>query len=179
MYIVGFLEITYVYLKTMILQAKKQWTVPQFQQHTYICRYSCGVNFYENFMCLERPILYVQEFASHFSSGVLPAEPIFQIPKWFSLLGEQQIAQSFKHNQTWHGQQVCRPGLSWATNLLPSSEFQCDQLSAVHKRKRRRLVADNPVTLLLWAGRQVCHPGLSWATNFSPISCRIRTKRLG
>jgi hypothetical protein len=65
------------------------------------------------------------------------------------------------------------------TNLSPSCEFQCDQLLAVHKRKRRRLVADNPVTLLLWAGRQVCRPGLSWATNLSPISCRIRTKRLG
>jgi hypothetical protein len=69
------------------------------------------------------------------------------------------LAQSFKHNQTWLGRQVCRP-------------------SAVHKRKRR-LVADNPVTLLLWAGRQVCRPGLSWATNLSPISCQIRTKRLG
>jgi hypothetical protein len=93
-----------------------------------------------------------------------------------SIMSNLAIAQSFKHNQTWLGRQVCRPGLSWATNLSPSCEFQCHQLLAVHKRKRRRLVADNPVT---WAGQQVCCPGLSWATNLSPSLCWIRTKRFG
>jgi hypothetical protein len=37
------------------------------------------------------------------------------------------IAQSFKHNQTWLGRQVCHPDQTRETNLLPSCEFQCDQ----------------------------------------------------
>jgi hypothetical protein len=78
------------------------------------------------------------------------------------------IAQSFKHNQTWLGRQVCHPGLSWVTNLSPSSKKQgdwiisylCYFLLAFWSHWNSQL-GDKFVSLV-WAGRQACWPSHIW-----------------
>jgi hypothetical protein len=76
-----------------------------------------------------------------------------------------KIAQSFKHNQTW---QVCLPGLSWVTNLSPSSKkhgdwiisYLCYFLLAFWSHWNSQL-GDKFVSLV-WAGRQTCRPSHIW-----------------
>jgi hypothetical protein len=77
-------------------------------------------------------------------------------------------AQSFKHNQTWLGRQVRLPGLSWATNLSPSSKKQgdwiisylCYFLLAFLSHWNSQL--GNKFVSLVWARLQTCRPSHVW-----------------
>jgi hypothetical protein len=84
------------------------------------------------------------------------------------------IAQSFKHNQTWQGRQVCRPAQTRETNSSPSSDQGnkfVAQLALIQYELGDKFVSQ--------LGPQVCRPAQTRASSLSPISCQIRTKRLG
>jgi hypothetical protein len=96
------------------------------------------------------PMLWLLKYFCWNMIGHYDSKCCYVIPKMVITLGK-----SFKHNQTWLGQQVCLPGLSLATNLLSSSKKQGDW------------IVGYLCYFLLAFGHTEIH---SWVTSLSPWS---------